>query len=538
MNALQQNQSGHLARLLILEDDAGHAEALRRAFTAAHWTTVEIVISLAAFRLSYAAHIPDLVLADLYVPDGDAFELLHAPAEAQAHPTVIMTSHGDERKVVEVLKAGAFDYVVKSPETFVDMPNTLARIEREWALIQQRKQADAQRDALQQQLAQAQKLEAIGRLTGGLAHDFNNILASILGYTELSLEFCAPGSNNKLSEYLTQVKNAAERARTLVASMLALTRPRQTEASAVVVADTAREVIQLLRPIVPSSIQLELHTDTDLPQVRIDAARLHQVLMNLCINARDSIDEHGRIDVKLELLDLPAGACTSCGAPLSGRWFAVAVRDNGSGMTPAVLQKIFDPFYTTKAVGHGTGLGLSMVHSLLHEVNAHVLATSVPGQGSTIQLLFPPLDAIDVAQPAPHVARALRKGASQRILIVDDDADLAQLLADTLTSYGYAPQQFTDSKAALRCFTADPTHFDAVITDYTMPAMTGGELARELLAQRPGLPIMICTGYSNNFDATMAKQLGIARYLEKPVPLELLLKSLADILPAKDNAER
>jgi len=536
MNQVAQSLAPHDARLLVLEDDAGHAEAIRRAFSAAGWTNMEIVSSLAAFRQRQSAQVPDLALADLFVTDGAAIELLHTPIEVQPYPVVIMTSHGNEQKAVEVLKAGAFDYVVKSAEAFAQMPHTLARIQREWALMQERKQSVVERDSLQRQLTQSQKMEAIGQLAGGIAHDFNNILASILGYTGLALARHVPDKESKLFEYLSQVKVAGERARDLVASMLAVTRLSRGDARALSASTIISEVTQLLRPIVPASIRFEAHVAHDLPRIWIDPIRLHQVLMNLCLNARDAVSVHGQIDVTVELSDGAARMCTACGAPLTGRWVTVAVHDNGCGMPPEMVAKIFDPFYTTKAVGHGTGLGLSMVHGFVHEASGHIQVTSAPGQGTTMQLFFPPL-ADDVVEDV-HNSRThgFPRGQGESILVVDDDVILSQLLGETLTTYGYTPTVFTDSIAALKHFSADPSRYRALITDYTMPGLTGGELASEMLALCPGLPIIICTGYTDKLSTESAAQLGATRFLAKPLPMEQLLLALAEVLKASDQA--
>ncbi len=536
MNQVAQNLATNDARLLVLEDDAGHAEAIRRAFSTAGWTNVEIVSSLAAFRERQLVQVPDLALADLFVTDGAAIDLLHTPINAQPYPVVIMTSHGNEQKAVEVLKAGAFDYVVKSAEAFAQMPRTLARIQREWTLMQEHKQSVVERESLRQQLTQAQKMEAIGQLAGGIAHDFNNILASILGYTGLALARHAPDKESKLFEYLSQVRIAGERARDLVASMLAVTRLSRGDARALSASTIVSEVTQLLRPIVPASIGLASHVAPDLPRIWIDPIRLHQVLMNLCLNARDAVDVHGQIEVTIDLSDGAARLCTACGAPLTGSWVTVAVRDNGCGMPPEVVAKIFDPFYTTKSVGHGTGLGLSMVHGFVHEASGHIQVTSAPGQGTTMQLFFPPLADHVAEQTHENRTQTLPRGQGESILVVDDDVVLSQLVGETLTTYGYAPTVYSDSIAALQHFSADPMRFRALITDYTMPGLTGGELTSEVLALCPGLPIIICTGYTDKLSTQSAAQLGATRFLAKPLPMEQLLHALAEVLNASDKA--
>ncbi len=520
------------AKLLVLEDDPAHAEAIRRVFADAGWVSVEVVGTLSAFRQRQEVSCPDLVLADMILPDGEVLEILSSPAESQPFPIVVMTSHGDEQKAVRVLKAGAFDYVVKSAESFEQMPYTLARIQREWVLVQEKKQSAIERDQLQRQLAQAQKMEAIGQLTGGIAHDFNNILGSILGYTDLAMRVSSNNPDIKLTEYLTQVRIAGERARDLVANMLTFTRLGK---SGNVVAETdvgvtCQEVIQLLRPVISSSIQIDLAIAPFMPKVSCNMTRLHQALMNLCINARDVVSEHGHIQVGVSLLDSPPGFCASCGVPLQGSWLSLAVRDNGSGMSPEIEAKIFDPFYTTKEIGHGTGLGLSMVHGFVHDTGGHIKLESVPGKGTTIHLLLPPLLGKSISSTDAATEQALLSGKGQTILVVDDDPLLAQLFTELLTTFGYQVQVYTDSSAAMEYFTAHADEIAVVLTDYTMPLLTGTELEAKIHALRPAMPIILCTGYSDKLSAKNAEALGVYRILQKPIAIQLLLQAVAEAL--------
>ena len=524
------------ARLLIVEDDPGHAQAVRRALTAAGWAQVETVASLSAFRQRVSEQAPNLVLADLILPDGESIEILSVPAEAQPFPIVIMTSHGDEAKAVAALKAGAFDYIVKTPAAFVEMPNTLARIQREWALVQDRKAAAAERESLQQQLAQAQKMESIGRLAGGIAHDFNNMLGSILGYTELALSRCVPDRDSTVIGYLSNVQRAGERARDLVASMLAATRLNARDVQPLNIDYIVGEVTQFLRPILPASVRINFHANPRLPVVRLDANRLHQALTNLCVNARDAVKEHGTIELALDWLAETPAVCASCGANITGKWLALSVRDNGSGIEPNVVGKMFDPFYTTKGPGHGTGLGLSIVNTVTHEAGGHVLVKTARNQGTTITLLFPPSSEPNAEHTSKTTDVIASKGHGQRVLVVDDEASLAALLGETLAVSGYDPTVFTDSTAALKYFNQDPTRVDVLITDYTMPALTGGELARAILNVRPGLPIIMCTGYTDKMDPKSATHVGIAHYLHKPVPIAVLLQTLQGLVQTPSMA--
>lgn len=246
------------------------------------------------------------------------------------------------------------------------------------------------REQLYEQLQQSQKMEAIGHLTGGIAHDFNNMLASIMGFTQLAIDLSESIHNEKLDDYLQEINRAGERARDLVAQMLSYS--RRTPGKKFVPLELPvliKEVVMMIRPMLPSSIEINYDFDEDVPMVKVDPVRLHQVLMNLCINARDAIGGHGRIDLLLASANVKNKLCSSCHELISGDFVGIKVSDNGSGIVQDNIRNIFDPFFTTKEVGKGTGMGLSVVHGIMHDHHGHIVVDSVPGQGTEINLLFP-----------------------------------------------------------------------------------------------------------------------------------------------------
>ena len=247
-----------------------------------------------------------------------------------------------------------------------------------------------EQEQLYAQLQQAQKMEAIGHLTGGIAHDFNNMLASILGFTQLAMEVGSECNSEKLDEYLQEVNLAGERARDLIAQMLSYSRRNgERQYLEIDLGVLVKEVVGMLRPMLPSSIEINYELEADIPLVRADPVKVHQVLMNLCINARDALQGHGKIDVQLRLTNFDHSTCSSCHKPIAGKFIEIRVADNGTGIGQEHINKIFDPFYTTKEVGKGTGMGLSVVHGIMHDHHGHILLESRLKEGTIFHLLFP-----------------------------------------------------------------------------------------------------------------------------------------------------
>lgn len=383
---------------------------------------------------------------------------------------------------------------------------------------------------LERQLQQSQKVQALGQLTGGIAHDFNNILAAILGYSSLALERFVPDKQSKLARYLREVITASERARDLIAKMLSFTRT-QPSASAGVIAPAAvlREAVAMLRPSIPASIELLSRVDSE-ASIRMDAGELNQVLINLIINARDAIDDHGRIELHLHTLEMDGQRCAISQQRLSGRYLALDVSDDGSGIAPEHLPRLFDPFFTTKDIGKGTGLGLSVVHGILRRAGAHVVVESTPGQGSLFRLLFPIVTPPASAPDAAAEADWIPAGHGQQVWVVDDEPAVARYLEELLSDWGYRVRSYTDPAEALAALEAAPQEIDLLITDQTMPGLSGLQLAQLARHFKPGLPVLLCTGFSDSIDAGEARRLGIEHIFSKPLPVRELVQALAHTL--------
>lgn len=404
--------------------------------------------------------------------------------------------------------------------------------------ITERNAAEQRRRELERQLRQAQKMEAIGQLTGGIAHDFNNILTSVIGYVAMSQERPAAGADAVLARQLGQARLAAERARDHVAQLLAFSRPRRGERRLLSTTPVARQALQLLRPNLPSSIAVECPEMTGdgepaAPPVVADPVQLEQVLFNLCINARDAIRGHGTIRVRIGH-SAGAGHCASCSAPIDGaNWVWVEVADDGSGMPPDVIERMFEPFFTTKEVGRGTGMGLAMVHGIVHDHDGHIQVESTPGHGSVFRVLLPPAaqDACGAeapAAPAP-AARVALEALQGRVLLVEDEAIVSEYMVDLLTGWGLEVVLERDPLAAAGRLETREEPFDLLLTDHTMPGLTGLALAKHARRHRPGLPTLVYTGNASEIAAEELADCGVSGLLRKPIEgatLRLLLRDL------------
>ncbi len=409
--------------------------------------------------------------------------------------------------------------------------------------ITERVQIDNERARLHTQLQQAQKVEALGLLAGGIAHDFNNILSVMLGFLQLAVRHPAVAADATLSGQLGEVEQAGERAASLVRKLLLFGRG-QNEASGAAhtdIATTIAETRDLLELSLPSSCKLITRSAADLPPVAVSTVDLGQVLMNLLANARDAGDGIGTITLEARRARLDTTRCLACHQPFAGEFVELSVSDEGSGIERDVLDQLFQPFFTTKGVDKGTGLGLSIVHGIVHDAGGHIVVTSSPGRGTTFSLLLPAasVDATRQEHEA-SVPDAFPQGvAGSRILVVDDDASIRALLREVLEASAFVVDTCEDGAAALARFEEAGSGYAAVVSDQTMPGLTGDLLARELLARRPGLPVFLCTGFSDRVDEATAQAIGVQALLTKPLDLDALVRALGTaIARAVDDGER
>lgn len=375
------------------------------------------------------------------------------------------------------------------------------------------RRAAAEKARLEDKLRQAHKMEAIGTLAGGIAHDFNNILATILGYAEMAKDDAPSGST--IEEDLEEVMNAGFRAKELVKQILAFSRQAEKERIALRPAIIAKEAIKLLTSSIPATIEILQEIDPGGGMVLAAPIEIHQILMNLCTNAFHAMEETGgTLTITVKNAELDGKAFSHEPAMESGAYVMLSVRDTGPGIPPAIKDRIFDPYFTTKEIGKGTGMGLAITHGIVKSCGGIIQIDSKLGGGTAIDVYLPVAEG--EVLPEAAAAEATPSG-KERILFIDDDQLLAKMGKAMLERLGYAVTLRTGSIDALQAFQNQPDRFDLVLTDMTMPSMTGKDLARRMLQIRPDIPIILCTGYSAQIDEAKSRQIGIRAFAYKPL---------------------
>ncbi len=384
----------------------------------------------------------------------------------------------------------------------------------------------SERKKLEKELQQAQKMEAIGTLSGGIAHDFNNILGIILGNTELAMDDIPEW--NPARRNLEEVRKACLRAKDVIQQILSFSRQSESAKKPIKIVPIVEESVKLLRASIPSSIEIRQNIKADEDTILGNSTQIHQVLINLCGNATHAMEETGGIlEVNLDNVILNAQEASQYHDIGPGPYVKLTVRDTGHGMDATIIKRIFDPYFTTKDVGKGTGMGLAMVHGIVKRHGGAISVQSQPGNGASFEIIFPIIGQADADEV--KMIDDLPRG-HERILFVDDESSMVELNKQRLERLGYSVETRTDPVAALALFASDADAFDLVITDMTMPHMSGDALARELLKIRPDLPIILCTGYSARISEEKALELGIKKYIEKPIEMEILARSVREVL--------
>lgn len=395
--------------------------------------------------------------------------------------------------------------------------------------ITERQQAQASQKKLERLLRQSQKMEAIGTLAGGIAHDFNNILSAIIGYTELAKIslFNADFTNKaKVTNDLEQVLKAGQRAKELVNQILAYSRQQDHQRKPIQVHTIMHEALKLLRSSIPKSVEIRENIVDHDTLILADPTQIHQIIMNLCTNAHHAMREKGGIlavelihseihphDEKINTLHLTPGP-----------HLLLKVCDNGKGMEKAIQDRIFDPYFTTKKSGEGTGMGLAVVQGIVKSHGGHISVYSEPGKGSSFLIYLPRIIQEDVQADEMYTIQT--PTGAERILVIDDESTIADMEQRLLESLGYQVTSITSPFAALQIIAAQPHRYDLILTDMTMPKMNGAELAQKILRIRSDMPVILCTGFSEMMNEKKAKAIGICEYVMKP----LIRKDIADAI--------
>ena len=388
----------------------------------------------------------------------------------------------------------------------------------------ERKQIEEEKKRLEDQLQKAQKMEAIGTLAGGIAHDFNNVLYPIFGYTEMTMDEVAEKSIARKN--LEGVLKAAKRARDLVQQILTFSRQSEQERRPIKIQPVIKEALKLLRSSLPTTIKINQYLDRECGAIMADSTQIHQIVMNLCTNAYHAMREKGGVlEVGIRNVEFGMGSVdkkdkeerSSIEYPVlkTGKYLELTVSDTGHGMSRDVMSRIFDPYFTTKAPGDGTGMGLAVTYGIAKSHGGDIRVYSKEGEGTTFHVYMPVVER-DVVKPKAEHTDIIQRG-DEHILLVDDEQQLVQMIQQMLERSGYHVTPRTSSVEALEAFRAQSGKFDLVITDMTMPNMTGSELAASLLEIRPDIPIILCTGFSEVVSEEKAKEIGIREYVMKPI---------------------
>lgn len=474
---------------------------------------------------------------DRFIDVNPAFERITGlKAEEIVGRTVLEVLPGTERQWIETYGKVALsgepaffeNYAAEMKKHFTvaafrPAPNQFACI---LADITERKLAKQNMRQIEARLRQSEKMEAVGQLAGGIAHDFNNVLAGIMGYTEMTLPCVGKGSVGENN--LLQVLKAADRARKLVQQILTFSRQGNPQMSITDLRLIVQEVLDLLRASIPSSATIESDLHPDTKPVMADATKLHEVLLNLATNAVHAMSRKGTLIVKLNRTIIDQSAFGRTGEIKAGQYTVLEVTDNGCGMDERTLSKAFEPFFTTKAVGEGTGMGLSVVLGVVQSHGGDLQVESSPGKGSTFRIFLPAAEMSDSGDEEGDNSGPMR--GSERILFVDDEPMLVRMAEDLLGKLGYDVIVLPNSPDAFNFMKEKHAEIDLLITDHTMPMMTGMELAKAVLTMRKDLPIILCTGYSSEVSQERAMGIGIRRVVMKPNGAKEISKVIREVL--------
>jgi CheY-like chemotaxis protein len=510
-------------------------------------------------------HKPDLIISDALMPVMDGFQFcrkVKGDKDLNHIPFIFYTATYTEEKDQELaLKMGADKFIRKpvEPDEFIKIvqgvigdiekgevnPGKAAlghekevfklynerlvkKLEQKMLAVEkeitERERAEEERKKLETQLHQAHKMEAIGTLAGGIAHDFNNVLYSIIGYTELTMDDVPEGS--LAQKNLKEVLKGAMRAKDMVRQILAFSRKDDIQKKPVKIQPVVKEALKLLRSSIPATIEIRQSIDEDCGPVLAASTQIHQVVMNLATNAYQAMREKGGL-LELTLMEEEIGSDDSGPDLYPGTYLKLSVSDTGHGMNSVVMKKIFDPYFSTKGPGEGTGMGLAVVHGIVKSHGGDITVFSKLGEGTTFHVYLP-LIKTRLVEPKTVPPGPAPTG-TEHILFVDDEEPIVRMMQQILERLGYHVTSRTSSVEALEAFKAKPDEYDLVITDMTMPNMTGIELASGLKEIRSDIPIIMCTGFSETIDEDKAKNMGILAYIMKPFLIDEIAKTIRKV---------
>lgn len=510
-------------RLLQVEDDPSDAELavrlLRRGGMDVFWTQVE---SAEQMRRLLAEEDWDVIIADYHMPQFGAPAALRILRESGKDiPFIVVSGVIGEDLAVEMMKSGAHDYLMK--ENLTRLAPAVEREIREAESRRERKRAEEERESLRAQFLHAQKMETVGRLAGGIAYDFNNLLTVMNGYAELLLEHLPP--EDPLRDLVKPIRTSGDRAAALIGRLLAFCRKQVFGEEVLDLGDVVAEMRETIARLVGEAIEVETKADGPPATVIADRARIEQAMMNLIVNARDAMVGGGRLSIETCLVG-QANACPNCRCALdAGPWVRLSVRDTGSGMDEETRRHLFEPFFTTKAEGKGTGLGLASVQGIVTQSGGHVCCQTTPGQGTVFPILLPATD----RSPVPTAGARAEMGRGQgTLIVVEDEPTLRKLLQDVLEGCGYRVYTASGGEAALVLLSSQRA--DLLLTDQVMPGIGGRDLAARARALQPGIKVLLMSGYGGADASRSGEGQEAPPLIAKPFSPQALVRKIREVL--------
>jgi DNA-binding response OmpR family regulator len=543
--------------IMIIDDKTEHLDYLDRLLSRFGFEIMAASDGGTALNM-VRERLPDIILLDVIMPEMDGFEVcrrLKADSDAKDIPVILMTDLSESVNKITGIELGAADYITKpfqEEEVLTRIKNHFVMRQLQIQLKQTRQSLKdssgvknleleksyehlklelAEQKRMEKILKQAQKMEAVSTLSRGIAHDFNNILSIILGYTELALLEKLP-KGSAVGDCLEKINTAAIRARELVQNLLTFCRETEQEKTRIKITPILKYILKQLKTDLPPEIRIRQDIKEEKGTVLADPARIHQLILNLCHNAVQAMASGGgTLYVTLRQTFLDPDKAERFPNLVSGDFISLMVQDTGPGMDPETLDRIFDPYFTTKEPGEGKGLGMSVAHGIVTGLGGAIQVDSRPDRGSSVEVLLPCKLTLRTA-PDTLPGSPLPTGAGT-VLFVDDEPSLVEFGTMVLEKAGYKVEGLTGSKEALETVQADPAKFDLVVTDHIMPFMHGMELARKINTIRNDLPILLCTGTKSDELVEQAKEAGVAEVLQKPVPMKTLITTINQILNKK-----
>ena len=541
------------ANIMIVEDDGIVAEDLKTSLNKMGFGVSAVVSMGEEAQKKAGEDKPDLVLMDIQLAgDIDGIEAAGRIRDRFNIPVVYLTAYGDTEILERAKNTEPSGYLLK-PYEINELNNTIeialhkqkseevlqkANIQLEQRVgkytaeldkaNEQVKQEIQARKQMEKTLQQAQKMEALGTLAGGIAHDFNNILGAIIGHAEIMEMFEIP-KDSDMHDSLQQVLNAGYRAKDLVQQILTFSRQTEQEKRPLRIVPIVKEAIRLLRATLPATIEIRQHIDGTEHTIFADPTQMHQILMNLCTNAGHAMRKTGGLlEVSLTEVDINTGENGMLRGLQPGSYVRLDIRDTGHGMTPDVMNRIFDPYFTTKEKGEGTGLGLSVVLGIVKSHGGSITVESRLGEGCTFHVYLPTIEG-EPAQKEMEPFEPLLSGKGC-ILYVDDEKSLLDFGKEILGHLGYEVVVSTSGVEALEIFCVRPDRFDLVLTDMTMPHMNGIELAEELIDIRPDLPVILCSGFDEMITKEIVENAGVKEFIQKPFGIHKLANTIQGLI--------